>query len=94
METVTLPAGEAASAEADCIRIQETQSGLFTLAGTVLAVCGDPEAEEVLSLVASDPYESYEAAEAAGLAWANDQCVQLLYISRSKGTEPLPDVVG
>ena len=94
MEIVMLPAGEPAAADADCIRIQETSSGKFSLAGTVLAVCGSAEADEVVSLVGSDPYESYEAAESAGLAWANEQCAVLLYVSRSKGTDTLPDVVG
>ena len=91
MEIVNLPVGQASAPEDDCIRIQQLSNGQFALGGTVLLTCGDSDSDEVVSLVSIDPYESQEAAEAAGLAWASDHCGQRINISRSRGTEPLPD---
>ncbi len=93
MEIVKLPAGEPAPSNGDCIRIQELENGGFRLAGSVLVRCGDGEEAESVSLVGGDPYGSYEDAEAAGLAWANEHCAEMLHISHSIGTAPLPDVV-
>lgn len=92
MEIVKLPAGQHAAAEADCIRIQELPDGRFSLTGTLLFNCGDVEPAESVSLISSDPYRSYEDAEAAGLAWANEHCVAVVHVTRSEGTAPLPDV--
>jgi hypothetical protein len=92
MEIVKLPAGEHASDESDCIRIQELPSGAFGLNGSVLFRCGDAEVAESVSLIGGEPYETYDAAEAAGLAWASEHCAEILYVCRSDGTKPLPDV--
>jgi len=91
MEITHLPVGEVAEPEQDCIRIQQMRDGTFMLSGSVLLDCGDAETAESVGLIESEPYGSYEAAEAAGLAWANDHCVRLLHVCRSEGTEPLPD---
>jgi hypothetical protein len=91
MDITHLPIGEVAEPEEDCIRIQQLQDGTFMLSGSVLLNCGDVETAESVGLITSEPYGSYEAAEAAGLAWANDHCVGLLHVCRSDGTEPLPD---
>ena len=91
MEIVKLPPGVRASEETDCIRIQEVSGG-FSLGGSVLFRCGDVDAAESVSLIGGDLYPSYEDAESAGLAWASEHCVEVLYVSRSNGTEPLPDV--
>ena len=92
MEIVKLPVGQSASAETDCIRIQELAGGGYDLTGSLLFNCGDVEPAESVSLIGSEPYESYEDAEAAGLAWANEHCVPVVHVSRSDGTAPLPDV--
>jgi hypothetical protein len=92
MEIIKLPAGEHASDESDCIRIQELPGGTFELNGSVLFRCGDAEVAESVSLIGGDPYESYDAAEAAGVAWAGEHCAETLYVCRSDGTKPLPDV--
>ena len=92
MDIVKLPAGQYASDDTDCIRIQETPDGRFLLTGTVLLRCGDGEASESVALIGGEPYQSYDDAEAAGAAWANEHCVEVLHVSRSEGTEPLPDV--
>lgn len=92
MEIIKLPAGEQASDESDCIRIEESPAGSFTLTGSVLLRCGDADVAESVSLIGGDPYESYESAEAAGLAWAAEHCADVLYVCRSDGVRPLPDL--
>ena len=92
MEIVNLPVGEVASDESDCIRIQELPTGAFSLNGSVLLRCGDSEVAESVSLIGGETYDSYEDAESAGLAWASEHCAQTLYVCRSNGTEPLPEL--
>lgn len=92
MEIVKQPIGEAAPSDSDCIRIQEQADGKFMLNGSVLFRCGDVDSMESVSLVGSTPYASYDEAEAAGLAWANDHCAETLHVARSQGTIPLPDI--
>lgn len=93
MDIVKLPVGEPAPSDGDCIRIQEVPGGRFTLAGSVLARCGDVETSESVSLLGGDKYASYDDAEAAGLAWANEHCAELLYVCQSDGAAPLPDLI-
>ncbi|UYY58295.1 hypothetical protein [Sphingomonas sp. S2-65] len=93
MEIIKLPVGHTAAEDTDCIRIQELPGGKFELNGSVLASCGDADAFESVSMVGSDPYASSDDAESAGLAWANEHCVERLYVARSDGTKPLPDPV-
>jgi hypothetical protein len=92
MEIVKLPAGQHATAETDCIRVQETSHGAFELTGSLLLACGDNDEAESISLISSEPYATYAEAESAGMAWARDHCVQLLHVSRSEGAKPLPDI--
>ena len=92
MDIIKLPAGEIASDESDCIRLQELPGGAFSLNGSVLFRCGDAEVAESVSLIGGDPYPNYDAAEAAGLAWAAEHCAETLYVCRSAGTAPLPDL--
>jgi hypothetical protein len=91
MEIVNLPTGKVAGPEADCVRIQELPGGRFTLSGAVLLTCGDTDAAESVGLIGGEPYETYDAAEAAGLAWAAEHCVETIFVSRSDGTQLLPD---
>jgi hypothetical protein len=92
MEILKLPAGQIASPDSDCIRIQQLDNGRFALEGSALLSCGDGEAVESVSLVGGETYDSYSAAEAAGVAWASEHCPEVLYISCSAGTRPLPDI--
>jgi hypothetical protein len=94
MEIVKLPVGTAAPADADCIRVQEMPGGAFALEGNLLAPPDEDDVSESVSLIAGDPYTSYEAAESAGLAWAGGCSVAVLHVARSNGTEPLPDPGG
>ena len=91
MEIIKLLPGEQA-VDCDCIRIQEAPAGSFSLTGSVLFRCGDAEVAESVSLIGGDLYETYDAAEAAGLAWADEHCPEVVYVCRSDGTKPLPDV--
>jgi hypothetical protein len=88
MEIIKLAPGELADADTDCIKINETAEGRFTLVASALMACGDGESEESVAMVSSDPYPSYDAAEAAGLAWAAANCVETLYIETGGGAEP------
>ena len=92
MEIIKLPRGQQASDESDCIRIQELPGGAFALHGSVLFRCGDAEVAESVSLIGGERYPSYDAAVAAGLAWAGEHCAETLYVCRSDGTKPLPDL--
>ena len=89
MEIIRLAPGVLADADTDCIKINETADGQFTLVASALMACGDGELEESVALVSSDPYPSYEAAEEAGLAWAASNCVETLYVETGGGAEPV-----
>jgi hypothetical protein len=91
VDIVKLPVGTAAPADADCIRVQELPDGAFALEGNLLAPPDAEDISESVSLIAIDPYPSYEAAESAGLAWAHGCKVAVLHVARSDGTTPLPD---
>ena len=88
MEIIKLPSGEMAPPETDCIKLNEAPDGGFTLVASALQACGDGEGEESVALVRSEVYPTYEAAEAAGLAWAEAHCVEALYVET--GGEPEP----
>jgi hypothetical protein len=92
MEIIKLPPGQLGGEDCDCIRIQEEAGGSFSLAGSVLFRCGDADVAESVSLVGGDLYDSYDAAEAAGLAWIGEHCAEVVYVCRSDGTKPLSDV--
>ena len=88
MEIIKLPPGDMASEESDCIKINETPDGRFSLVASALMECGDADNLESVALVSSETYPSYEAAEAAGLAWAEAHCVETLYIETGGDPEP------
>ena len=52
-----------------------------------LSNCADSEEGESTAVIGSQPYPSYDAAEAAGLAIAAEQCVEQVYISRHRANE-------
>lgn len=85
MDIITLPLGERAPEEADCISIDETSDGQFLLNTSALSACHAAEEGESTAVIGGEPYPSYDAAEAAGLAIAAEQCVDTLYISRQSG---------
>lgn len=78
METVKLPAGKTAPRDADCICIEKRPDGGYDLNAAILT-----ETESV-AIVGGDPYETQDAAEAAGMAWADEQGVDTLYIETDR----------
>ena len=64
----------------------------FSLHRSVLFRCGDVDVAESVSLIGGEPYKTYDAAEAAGVAWAGEHCADVLYVCRSDGTRPLSDL--
>lgn len=89
MEINKLPPGEMAPCDTDCIKINRAADGTFTLVASALMACGDADNDESVALVSSDPYLSYDAAEAAGLAWAEELCVATVYIETGGNPEPV-----
>jgi hypothetical protein len=81
MDIIKLPAGERAPTDSDCISIEAREDGRFTLNCSALANCDDPDETESIAVIGGDPYDSYDAAEAAGLAWAADRCVEQIYVA-------------
>ena len=88
MEIIKLPLGQMAPDDTDCIKINQTPSGEYSLVASALMRCGDADNLESVALVSSDPYPTYDDAEAAGLAWAETHCVATIYVET--GGEPEP----
>lgn len=82
MEIIKLPPGQMADEDTDCIKIDRTADGRYSLVTSALVDCDEDEAdvENSEAVVGSASYASYEEAEAAGLAWANALCVARLYV--------------
>ena len=68
MEIITLPWGELAPKESDCVHVEEVAAGCWTINTSALQNCASNEDGESDATIASAGYGSYEAAEAAGLA--------------------------
>ena len=89
MEIIKLPPGEMAAEDTDCIKINETPDGRFSLVASALMDCGDGDNLESVALVSSESYSSYDDAEAAGLAWAESHCVATVYVETGGNPEPV-----
>jgi hypothetical protein len=74
MDIITLPVGEAAPIDSDCISIDTAPDG-FRLTGSLLA------RDESHAVVDGEIYGSYADAEAAGLSWAAGCGVTRLYVA-------------
>lgn len=81
MEIVKLPIGKQAPKDADCISIEQMADGRHRLEGSALINCGDSDEVESVSMVDGGTYDTFEAAEAAGMAWAEGHYVPQLYVS-------------
>lgn len=82
MEIIKLPPGQLADEDTDCIKIDRTADGRWSLVTSALVDCdeGEADVEDSEAVVGSATYPSYEEAEAAGLAWADSLCVARLYV--------------
>lgn len=81
MDIVKLPVGEEAPKDSDCISIAQLDDGRYRLEGSALINCGDGDEAESIAMVDGGTYDSIDDAEAAGMAWAELQCVEQLYVS-------------
>ena len=90
MEIIKLPWGEVAPEDSDCIHVEEADGGRWLLNTSALQSCGPDGDMESDATVASAPYDSYEAAEAAGLAIAGEQCAATVYVSRARRGQEAP----
>ena len=79
MKITKLPAGEIAPKDSDCIKIERTAGGRFTMVTSALSACDD-ETGESEAVISGESYDTYEAAEGAGLAWAESLCVDAVFI--------------
>lgn len=82
MKITKLPAGQTAPKDSDCIKIERIDDGLFTITTSGLVDCRNDDGEEAESeaVISSDSYDTYEEAEAAGLAWAENVCLKEVYV--------------
>jgi hypothetical protein len=87
MQTTRLPLGKQAPVEADCLRIEELADGRYKLTGS--ALCAEPEGGESVSIVGGPTFDSADAAEAAGRAWAESVGVEHLCVSVGTLSTPL-----
>ena len=81
MEIIRMPSGEVAPGDVDCISIVALPDGRFDLSGAALVACGDGDEVQSVALIGLPPFETREAAEDAGLAWAAEQCVDRIYVT-------------
>ena len=88
MEIIKLSRGEMAAEDTDCIKINELADGTFSLVASAL-VRGEGGADESAALVSGDPYPTFDAAEAAGLAWASAQGVVKIFVETGGSAEPI-----
>lgn len=87
MEIVRLPLGEQASVDTDCIRIEEQPGATYKLTASALCVRADDG--ESVSIVGGPVFETFEKAEAAGVAWATNVGVERLFVSTATLARPL-----
>jgi hypothetical protein len=84
MEIITLPWGIFAPEESDCVHVEEIGEGRWTLNTSALRSCATAEEGQSDATIGSAPYDSYAAAEAAGLAIAAEHCADTVYVSRQR----------
>jgi len=80
VDIVKLQPGDRAPRDSDCARIERKADGKFYLNASALVRCGDSNEAESVAVVGSDPYATYDDAEAAALAWAASHGVEQLYV--------------
>ena len=82
MDIIKLPPGQHADEDTDCIKIERTPDGRYSLISSALVACDNDEVDagDSEAVISSDTYPSPEEAEAAGIAWAASLCVERLYV--------------
>jgi hypothetical protein len=87
MEIVRLPVGKQASADVDCIRIEELGGSTFRL--TASALCVETDDGDSVSIIDGPLFDTIEQAEVAGIAWATNVGVERLFVSTGTLEQPL-----
>lgn len=82
MKIVKLPVGEQAPDDSDCITVERLPDGWYLLECSALMVCEGVDEFHSVAMISGEPYPTYEAAEAAGLAWADRRCVETMHVAR------------
>lgn len=81
MEIKRLADGEPAPANGDCVNVDPEEGGKFSLRAN--ALCGD----EMVSLIGTrELFDTREEAEEQGLAWANEQGAETVYLTYAAPT--------
>ena len=83
MDITRLPPGAKADPDSDCILIERTRDGRYSLVTSALVECDDEEEGDSEAVISGDTYDSYAEAEAAGLAWAEGLCVAHVFVETS-----------
>lgn len=83
MKIIKLPPGEEADEDTDCIKIQRAEDGRYSLISSALVACDGEDQGQSEAVISSEVYGTYEEAEAAGLAWAAELCVETIYVETS-----------
>lgn len=86
MEIIRLQPEAEAPPDSDCIKIIALTTGQFRLVTSALFE-GDSDGGESVAVIGGSAYATFEAAEAAGITWANEQGVQRLYVEQSRTPE-------
>lgn len=95
MEIIRLPWGELAPKDSDCVLVQEEGEGRWQLNTSALENCAiDDEDAGSDATIGGVPYDSYDAAEAAGLAIAAEHCAGTVYVSRARVGQVMEEDVG
>jgi len=87
MQIIKLPVGEQAPVDTDCIRVEEQPGPSFRL--TASALCTGSDDGDSVSIVESTLFDTFEQAEAAGMAWAEDVGVTHLHVVTGTLDQPL-----
>ena len=87
MEIIKLPKGIDAPVDGDSIVVEERSDGTCLLDTSVLNDCPESDDAESDATIFSAPYPDYEAAEAAGLAIADENCVETVYVSHERAND-------
>ncbi len=85
MQIIKLPPGEQADEATDCIKIGRMADGRYSLITSALVECDNDDEDQGDSeaVISSDTYNTYDEAEAAGLAWASGLCVETIHVETS-----------
>jgi len=80
MQIVPLSPGESAPERADFIRLDLLPSGVVNLSGVLPSMGGSATTGEIRATLGTTSFDSVDAAEAEGFAWARDWGAETLFV--------------